>query len=208
MNSMPTNLDRVFTGLNPAQADGLACVHCGIDYLTAGVPRRPVGRSETDSQVFACADVCVDALVTIEAERGQETSVMVAVVSWFAKRDKDREWAARRACQDAADRAAAALPTPACPDWCTEGAGHPYKVDYGEEDAIRREHEATVYKTEDGGTGVAIMQDEFYREGSFVLDDPEVYIEWGCADAATVRACGLALVNAAVMLEKIAVVAA
>jgi hypothetical protein len=208
MTILPNNPDRVFTGLNPAQADGLACVHCGADYLTVPVERRPVGRSETDSQVFACAGVCVDALVTIETGREQETAVMMAVASWFAKRDKDREWAARRARRDAEHRAAAALPTPACPAWCTEGAGHPYRADVGEEEPILRSHEASVFKTEEGGHGVAIMQDEFYREGSFVLDEPEVYIEWGCADAATVRACGLALVNAAVMLEKIAAVAA
>jgi len=41
-------------GLTPAQADGLACVVCGVDYLEHNTPRRPVGRSHTDSQVFAC----------------------------------------------------------------------------------------------------------------------------------------------------------
>ena len=40
--------------LTPAQADGLACVVCGVDFLTATVAHRPVGRSETGSQVFAC----------------------------------------------------------------------------------------------------------------------------------------------------------
>jgi len=48
-----------FTRLTPAQADGLACVRCGVDYLTVAVPHRPVGRSATGSQVFACSWTCV-----------------------------------------------------------------------------------------------------------------------------------------------------
>ncbi len=46
--------DRVWTDLSPEQADGVACVHCGISYILVGVPHRPVGRSDTGSQVFAC----------------------------------------------------------------------------------------------------------------------------------------------------------
>jgi hypothetical protein len=46
------------TRLTPAQADGLACVRCGVDYLTVAVPHRPVGRSGTGSQVFACSWTC------------------------------------------------------------------------------------------------------------------------------------------------------
>lgn len=41
-------------GLSPAQADGLACVVCGADFLTSEIPHRPVGRSASGSQVFAC----------------------------------------------------------------------------------------------------------------------------------------------------------
>lgn len=40
------------------QADGLACVVCGADYLTVKVARVPVGRSHTGSQVFACVGDC------------------------------------------------------------------------------------------------------------------------------------------------------
>ncbi|MFI6032559.1 hypothetical protein [Amycolatopsis magusensis] len=48
-------------GLPQVEADGLACVACGRHYLTAPVRRVPVGRADaTDSQVFACADVCAD----------------------------------------------------------------------------------------------------------------------------------------------------
>ncbi len=42
--------------LTPAQADGLACVVCNADFLAVKVPHRPVGRSHTGSQVFACTD--------------------------------------------------------------------------------------------------------------------------------------------------------
>ena len=43
-------------GLSPAQADGLACVVCAVDYLEHNTPRRPVGWSHTGSQVFACCE--------------------------------------------------------------------------------------------------------------------------------------------------------
>ena len=42
--------------LTPAQADGLACVVCAVDYLEHNTPRRPVGHSHTGSQVFACCE--------------------------------------------------------------------------------------------------------------------------------------------------------
>ena len=52
--------DTIITGLAPVQADGLACVACGVDYLQVPVPHVPVGRSETDSQVFACIGCAPD----------------------------------------------------------------------------------------------------------------------------------------------------
>jgi len=42
--------------LTSAQADGLGCVVCGVDYLEHNAPRRPVGWSHTGSQVFACCE--------------------------------------------------------------------------------------------------------------------------------------------------------
>ena len=54
--------EKIITGLTPLQADGLACVACGADYLRVGVAHAPVGWSLTGSQVFACADGCVDAV--------------------------------------------------------------------------------------------------------------------------------------------------
>lgn len=41
--------------LTAAQADGLSCVECGCDFLRVRVPRVPVGRSQTGSQIFACS---------------------------------------------------------------------------------------------------------------------------------------------------------
>ena len=46
--------EKVITGLTPLQADGLACVVCGANYLRTRVTHTPVGRSLTGSQVFAC----------------------------------------------------------------------------------------------------------------------------------------------------------
>lgn len=53
------NPEKIITGLTAAQADGLACVVCGRDYLRAsGVVSLLVGRSLTGSQVFACEGRC------------------------------------------------------------------------------------------------------------------------------------------------------
>ena len=51
------NHDTINPGLTALQADGLACVACGADYLRVHVP---VGRSVTGSQVFACVGCCPD----------------------------------------------------------------------------------------------------------------------------------------------------
>ena len=50
--------ERIWTELDPATANGLACVTCGRDLRTRGSVAVPVGRSQTDSQVFACAGDC------------------------------------------------------------------------------------------------------------------------------------------------------
>jgi hypothetical protein len=52
--------DTISAGLTAPQADGLACVACGADYLRVRVPQVPVGRSVTGSQVFACVGCCPD----------------------------------------------------------------------------------------------------------------------------------------------------
>jgi hypothetical protein len=36
--------DSIINGLTSVQADGLACVACGADYLRVRVPHAPVGR--------------------------------------------------------------------------------------------------------------------------------------------------------------------
>lgn len=51
-----SDVEPVWKGLNAAQADGLACVVCGVDYLDNPGGHAPVGRSVTGSQVFACLD--------------------------------------------------------------------------------------------------------------------------------------------------------
>ncbi|GAA5161915.1 hypothetical protein [Amycolatopsis dongchuanensis] len=52
--------EAIIIGLTAPQADGLACVRCGADYLRVRVPHVPVGRSVTGSQVFACLGCCPD----------------------------------------------------------------------------------------------------------------------------------------------------
>ncbi|HEX5401480.1 MAG TPA: hypothetical protein VFX16_04175 [Pseudonocardiaceae bacterium] len=46
------NAEEIVTELIPSQADGLACVACGTDYLRVRVTHVPMGRSVTGSQVF------------------------------------------------------------------------------------------------------------------------------------------------------------
>ena len=48
----------LYRDLNPAQADGLACVVCGEDYTEFLGDTVPVGVSTTGSQVFACKTGC------------------------------------------------------------------------------------------------------------------------------------------------------
>ncbi|MDQ3273444.1 MAG: hypothetical protein M3Q39_00035 [Actinomycetota bacterium] len=76
--------ERMWPGLNPVAADGLACVVCGRDFRTPGSVSMPVGRSHTGSQVFACDPVCVAAtgepVVGHRAARGEPTATRPAVV--------------------------------------------------------------------------------------------------------------------------------
>jgi len=51
----PASVEPVLHGLTDAQADGLACVVCSVNFLASAVPHVPVGRSHTGSQVFACS---------------------------------------------------------------------------------------------------------------------------------------------------------
>ncbi|GLW75922.1 hypothetical protein Aglo01_04040 [Actinokineospora globicatena] len=48
------NSEKIVTGLTLVQADRLACVVCGADYLWVHVAHVPAGRSGTGSQVVAC----------------------------------------------------------------------------------------------------------------------------------------------------------
>jgi len=56
------NSEVITSRLTAAQADGLACVICRLDYLhIPGCGSVPVRRSVTGSQVFACVGPCVEA---------------------------------------------------------------------------------------------------------------------------------------------------
>lgn len=59
------DIDKLWTGLTHRQADGLACVVCSVDYIQVPAVHRPVGRSETGSQVFACSG-CITRLPLVE----------------------------------------------------------------------------------------------------------------------------------------------
>jgi hypothetical protein len=57
--------ERIWTGLDAAAADGLACVICGRGARGRGRASVPVGRSHTGSRVFACVGECAARAVTI-----------------------------------------------------------------------------------------------------------------------------------------------
>jgi hypothetical protein len=61
----------IIRGLSPSQADGLACVVCGADFLRVLVAHVPVGRSVTGSQVFACAR-CAEQQAAPDAVGGEQ----------------------------------------------------------------------------------------------------------------------------------------
>ncbi|MFJ6669178.1 hypothetical protein [Streptomyces sp. NPDC091383] len=62
-------MERYFWHMSPRQADGMACVVCGADFLTGKITSVSVGRSPADeSQVYACKDPCA-AVIAREAER-------------------------------------------------------------------------------------------------------------------------------------------
>ncbi|BCM69019.1 MULTISPECIES: hypothetical protein [Streptomyces] len=75
-------MERYFWHLSPAQADGMACVVCGANFLQSKIASVPVGRSPADeSQVFACKDPCA-AVIANEAERmAQEMRAVTGTTS-------------------------------------------------------------------------------------------------------------------------------
>ena len=76
MNPEPVTetIEVAFTGLTAQQADGLACVACGTDYLRVRIAHRPVGRSLTGSQVFVCSPTCPDPAGDGTADTGATTA--------------------------------------------------------------------------------------------------------------------------------------
>ncbi len=74
--------ERIWHGLSPAQADGLACVVCAVDYLTVPVAHRPVGRSQTGSQVFACRSACAEQAHRLMGTAELPDTVRVFLAAW------------------------------------------------------------------------------------------------------------------------------
>lgn len=212
-------IEQVLTGLTPAQADGLACIRCGADYLTSKVSHRAAGRSETGSQVFACAVTCYAAekllaeaperierwkaareivpTLTDETIRLATDEVVAAGIK--ARRNQivsDAHWALRRVREAAAKEIA----VPPCPAWCTKEAGHLYgPVD----EEFARYHGADLLRFEETNTGVEIMQYESVEDGVTVLEPVEVYVEGEFSDVVSIRSLARALTNAATMVEKL-----
>lgn len=64
------NPEEIIAGLTDAQAEGLACIICGRDYLCPRGSRSiPVGHSVTGSQLFACVACDLDAASRGDARR-------------------------------------------------------------------------------------------------------------------------------------------
>jgi hypothetical protein len=62
-------MDRYFWHLSGVQADGMACVLCGANYVKMRIPSVEVGKvPDTDGPVYACADPCAERIAD-EADR-------------------------------------------------------------------------------------------------------------------------------------------
>jgi hypothetical protein len=110
--------DRPFADLTltPAQADGLACVVCGADYLTAKVAHRPVGRSHTGSQVFACTETCLDAFEGLPTAAAGDASTMTTIMERSRSDDHTDQVLSQMAIEATQDRPY--WQTEPCPPWC------------------------------------------------------------------------------------------
>jgi len=61
-------MDRYFWNLTGPQMDGLACVLCGVDYLSNRIPSLRVGIvAESEGPAYACADPCAEK-IAVEAD--------------------------------------------------------------------------------------------------------------------------------------------
>jgi hypothetical protein len=69
---------RRWGGLDPAQADGQACVICAQRFRGSGSVWVPVGHSPTGSQVFACAGACAQTATAPGAVRVPREALIAA----------------------------------------------------------------------------------------------------------------------------------
>ncbi|GAA2470756.1 hypothetical protein ACFPFX_12500 [Streptomyces mauvecolor] len=77
--------EREFWHLSQEQADGTACVVCGVDYRTHKARHVPVGRSaETRSQVFACAGPCALHVVREAEDQAREMIELAGLDDFIA----------------------------------------------------------------------------------------------------------------------------
>lgn len=66
-------MDRYFWHLSTEQADGVACVVCGRNFLQNPVNSTAVGREPaTDSQVFACVEPCAQTIAQEAVDMARE----------------------------------------------------------------------------------------------------------------------------------------
>ncbi|MFJ3757121.1 hypothetical protein [Streptomyces sp. NPDC090080] len=81
-------MERYFWHLSGPQADGLACVLCGADYLKARIPSVEVGKvPDTEAPVFACADPCAEKIAAAADAMAREMRDAAAEVgaAWDAE---------------------------------------------------------------------------------------------------------------------------
>lgn len=85
-------MERYFWHLSGPQADGLACVLCGADYLKMRIPSVEVGKvPDTEAPVYACADPCAGKIAAAADQMAREMREAAAEVGtgWDADSDDD-----------------------------------------------------------------------------------------------------------------------
>lgn len=178
-------------------ADGLSAFQ-GTGYGARLDAIRPERRDESRRAIEQIYQQMEKQIAEQYAEDHPEATELVA--RDVAQKARDAELKAK---QRAAEQLAAAVPTPACPSWCTEDEGHPYKAESVGE--FTRDHQVTTFPAVDSQEGGGVMVEQYERsredDGVTTLDPPEIYVEFASSDPTRVRLAGQALIDAAAMLE-------
>jgi hypothetical protein len=150
--------------------------------MAVPTPSRPVGRSETDSQVFACADECAEVVLA------EPTAMALAIVA---------------AQQEANAKFVKAFRMTICPPWCTEGAGHAWERHDATSVSRTHSREFVGGSSEDAEVRVD-MTERLDEAGEITMLPPSVWVcDLDTKDLGVVIRVAQAVLAAAVLLREL-----